>query len=218
MTQTVLLVDDDADVLNSLGRMLRNQPYQLYTARSGEEAVGMLKARKVDVIVVDERMPGMSGTDVLAWVASHYPDVVRIMLTGHAAAETVIRAVNEGRVYYFFTKPCNEAHLGIMIRKALEHKGLLVRQGQLLELTKQQARERQRLNEDLEILERLLSRDLKKPLHSVAQSCQTLMERHRDLFDSKAESLIETTLEAISDMRYMVEKMQERIGVREPAT
>ena len=216
MTHSVLLVDDDADVLNCLGRMLRNQPYRLYTARCGEEAVSTLKARKVDVIVVDERMPGMSGTDVLAWVAANYPDVVRIMLTGHAITETAIRAINEGHVYYFFTKPCHETHLAVMIRKALEHKGLLARQEQLLEITEQQAADRQQFTEDLEVLDRLISRDLKKPLHAVAQSCQSLMEQHRDLFDRKAESLIESTLEAVSDMRYLVEKMQGRIRVWEP--
>jgi DNA-binding NtrC family response regulator len=127
MTHTVLLVDDDAVVLHCLARILQNQPYQLYTARSGTEAVNVLEARRVDVIVSDERMPGMSGTDLFAWVAMYYPGVVRIMLTGRATMETAIRAINEGGVHYFFTKPCNEAHLAVVIRKALEHQNLLVK-------------------------------------------------------------------------------------------
>ena len=131
MTRTVLLVDDDADVLHCLTRMLQRQPYQLYTARSGDEAVTLLKCRQVDVIVADERMPGMSGTDLLAWVARNYPDVVCIMLTGQASIEAVMRAINEGSVFHVFTKPCNEVDLAIMIRKALEHKDILEKQSQL---------------------------------------------------------------------------------------
>ena len=124
MTRTVLLVDDDADVLHCLTRMLQKQPYQLYTARSGDEAMTLLKCRQVDVIVADERMPGMSGSELLAWVARNYPDVMCIMLTGQASVEAVMRAVNEGSVYHVFTKPCNEVDLAIAIRKALEHKEL----------------------------------------------------------------------------------------------
>ncbi len=132
MTRTVLLVDDDADVLHCLTRMLQRQPYQLYTARSGDEAMTLLKCRQVDVIVADERMPGMSGSELLAWVARNYPDVICIMLTGQASVEAVMRAVNEGSVYHVFTKPCNEVDLAIAIRKALEHKELAEQRVQAL--------------------------------------------------------------------------------------
>ena len=122
MDHTVMLVDDDANVLHALARVLRNQPYQLYTARSGNEAMAILKARSVDVIVSDEQMPGISGTDLLAWVSDNYPDVMRIVLTGHATAETAIRAINEGGVFRFFTKPCDEVQLALTIREALERR------------------------------------------------------------------------------------------------
>ena len=134
MTHCVLLVDDDANVLRGLARVLRRQPYELYTARSGDEAMQILKTQSVDVIVSDEQMPGISGADLLAWVAEHYPDVMRIVLTGHATAETAIRAINEGNVYYFFTKPCDEVQLALTIRKALEHKDLLRENRRLFEL------------------------------------------------------------------------------------
>lgn len=139
MHTTVLLVDDDANVLHGLARVLRHQPYQLYTARSGDEAMAILKARDVDVIVSDEQMPGITGSDLLAWVADNYPDVVRIMLTGHATTETAIRAINEGDVYHFFTKPCDEVQLALTIRKALEHKYLLQENRRLLNLHAGQA-------------------------------------------------------------------------------
>jgi DNA-binding NtrC family response regulator len=122
MSATVLLVDDDENLLHGLARVLRHQPFRLLTARSGEEAMWVLKTRSVDVIVADEHMPGMSGTELLAWVARECPQVVRIVLTGHATAATAIRAINDGGVYRFFTKPCHEVELALAIRKAIEEK------------------------------------------------------------------------------------------------
>ena len=87
MERFVLLVDDDENILCGLARVLRQQPYHLYTARTGEEAVEVLKSRSVDVLVADEQMPGMSGSDLLAWSAENYPDVRRIMLTGRATTQ-----------------------------------------------------------------------------------------------------------------------------------
>ena len=122
MKPTVLLVDDDEGVLHGLARALRHQPYRLHTARSAEEAIWAMKSGRVDVIVSDETMPGMPGSDLLAWSAGAFPDVVRIMLTGNATTATAIRAINEGAVYHFFTKPCDVVQLAITIRKALEHR------------------------------------------------------------------------------------------------
>lgn len=128
---TVLLVDDDENILHSLARALRQQPYQLLSTRSAEEAMWTLKTRPVDVIVADECMPGMSGSDLMAWVAESYPEVKRIILTGQATMVTAIRAINEGGVYHFFTKPCDVVELAITIRKAIEHKRPLEESQQL---------------------------------------------------------------------------------------
>lgn len=116
----VLLVDDDENLLRALARALRFQPYHVYTARSGQEALGVLKSHPIDVIVADERMPGLSGSDLLTWVAAHCPEVVRIVLTGHPSAETAIRAINEADVFRFFTKPCDTVRLALAIRQAIE--------------------------------------------------------------------------------------------------
>ena len=126
MENVVLLVDDDRNILHGLTRALYRQPYRLYTATSAQEALLVLKGRRVDVIVSDEQMPGMCGGDLLAWAADNCPDVMRIMLTGHPTVETLIRAINKGAVYQFFTKPCDPVLLALTIRKALERKALLV--------------------------------------------------------------------------------------------
>jgi len=126
MNDVVLLVDDDSNLLRSMARLLRHQPYQLFTARSGKEALLILKSRKVDVVVTDEQMPGMSGGDLLAWIAANQPDVARIVLTGQPTVDGTIRAINEGAVHQYFTKPCNPARLAVAIRKAMEEKAALI--------------------------------------------------------------------------------------------
>jgi DNA-binding NtrC family response regulator len=137
----VLLVDDDENLLHALTRSLRRQPYQIFTARSGSEAVWVLKTNDVDVLVADEQMPGMSGSDLLAWVAENYPDTMRIMLTGQASATVAIRAINEGKAYHFFTKPCDHVQLALMIRKAIEHRALVRENQRLLAANQEQLRE-----------------------------------------------------------------------------
>jgi len=123
---TVLLVDDEALVLQGLMRVLSRQPYRVLTAQSGEEAISLLDRDAVDVIVIDERMPGMSGCELIHWVAENRPGIVRIMLSGHATMQTVIRAVNEGDVFYFLVKPCPDLLLVTTINRAIEYHDVLV--------------------------------------------------------------------------------------------
>ncbi len=139
MSHTLLLVDDDPNILSGLARVLHKEPYTILTANTAEQAAALLETGPVDVIVTDEEMPGMSGTEFLSRVAAQYPDVIRIVLTGHPSVPAVMRAINEGKVYHFFTKPCNEIDLAITIRHALEQQELTEKTRDLLEVTKQQS-------------------------------------------------------------------------------
>ncbi|MCA9247827.1 MAG: response regulator [Planctomycetales bacterium] len=120
MQSTILLVDDEPNVLYALVRGLRHQPYRIFTATSAEEAMVAMKSQSVDLLVTDEQMTGMPGTRLLAWVAEHFPDVVRIVLTGHPSVDLMLSAVNEGRVFRVFTKPCNDMDLALAIREGLD--------------------------------------------------------------------------------------------------
>jgi DNA-binding NtrC family response regulator len=122
MQRVILLVDDEPYILQLLTRALRNDSYTIYTARTADESVNILKGHKVDLIVSDDRMPGLSGMEFLAWVTKWFPDVPRIMLTGHPSEQTEMRAMEECRVYRFFTKPCDVEELAKAIRTALESK------------------------------------------------------------------------------------------------
>ena len=120
----VLLVDDEEQVLRGLARVLWRQPYRIFTTRSGSEAINVLKSRKIHVVVCDEQMPDMSGTDLLAWVAAHLPEVGRIVLTGHPSAESAITAINRAQVYRYFLKPCDPVALALAICEILEQQRL----------------------------------------------------------------------------------------------
>jgi two-component system, probable response regulator PhcQ len=119
---TILFIDDDPDILSGLIRQLRDIPYQVLTASSADEAVRSIESAEVDLVICDQEMPGMSGTEFLSWLAKHHPDIVRILLTGHASLETALQAINEGRIYHFFEKPCDPIQLKVTIRHALEQK------------------------------------------------------------------------------------------------
>jgi len=138
MPNKVLFVDDEPHVTEALKRVLRKQPYEVLSANSAEGALEILAREPVDVVVSDERMPGMSGSQFLAIVCRDYPDTIRMMLTGHASLEAAIRAINEGEIYRFFTKPCNEVDLAVTIRQALQLKDLMAESQQLRQVVQDQ--------------------------------------------------------------------------------
>jgi diguanylate cyclase (GGDEF)-like protein/PAS domain S-box-containing protein len=124
---TLLLVDSDTGILASLKRLLRRENYRTLTATTGEEALGLLAERQVGVILVDQRMPGMTGTEFLARARIMHPDAVRVVLSGYTDLDSVTEAVNRGEIYKFLTKPWDDADLLDAIRAAFRHYGESVR-------------------------------------------------------------------------------------------
>lgn len=115
------------------------EPYELLVADSAEKALEIFKSQPVDVVISDEMMPGMLGSEFLVLVRRKYPDTIRMILTGHASIESAIRAINEGQIYHFFTKPCRIYDLAITIRKALQQKELMKESRELLRLAQRQS-------------------------------------------------------------------------------
>lgn len=120
MNSTILLVDDDRNLLQGYIRALRGQPFRVLTAENASEAAHVLKTQPVDLVVSDEHMPGMSGTEFLAWVAQAFPNVVRIVLTGQPSVSSAMRAINEGHAFRYLTKPCQDFELAMTIRDGLD--------------------------------------------------------------------------------------------------
>ena len=122
MSHKVLFVDDEPKVTRAIKHTLRKENYEILSAVSAQEALGILERESVDVVVSDEQMPGMSGSELLARVCREYPDTVRIILTGQASLEAAVRAINEGEIYRFLEKPCDAEELATAIRQALQQR------------------------------------------------------------------------------------------------
>ena len=125
MKARVLFVDDEARILQGLKRMLRPQrhEWEMSFAGSGREALGIMDSSPFDVIVADMRMPGMNGAELLDEVRRRHPRTVRIVLSGHADQETVLRAV--GQAHQYLTKPCEPDKLKSTIARARALRELL---------------------------------------------------------------------------------------------
>jgi len=147
MNHGILLVDDEPNVLSALERALLDEPYTIYSAESGEEGLERLSQAKVKVIVSDERMPGMGGAEFLSRVKELQPQVVRIMLTGHASVESTMKAVNRGEIYRFFIKPWDDTELILSLRSAVEKYDLEEENRRLLRTVKRQSQELKMLEE-----------------------------------------------------------------------
>jgi diguanylate cyclase (GGDEF)-like protein/PAS domain S-box-containing protein len=115
---TLLLVDDEENILNALTRMLRRDGYRILTAKGAEEALDVLARNDVQVILSDQRMPGASGTEFLSKVKEMYPETVRMVLSGYTELAAVTAAINQGAIYKFITKPWNDEELRTQIRDA----------------------------------------------------------------------------------------------------
>lgn len=120
MERTILLVDDEANILSALTRLLRPAGYTILRAGSGKEGLELLAQHEVGVIVSDQRMPEMTGVEFLRKAHELYPDTVRIVLSGYTDLNSVTDAINHGAIYKFLTKPWEDNLLRANIEEAFQ--------------------------------------------------------------------------------------------------
>lgn len=148
--RTLLCIDDEPNILNALKRLLRKEDFRLLTAGSGKEGLRLLTENEVHVVLSDQRMPEMSGTEFLKEVKTAYPDIIRIILTGYTDVDSISEAINEGHLYKFFLKPWNDQNLKLEIRQAMEQYDLVQDNKRLHDRVLQQNEELKKINENLE--------------------------------------------------------------------
>ena len=115
----ILYVDDEADNLTVFKSNFRRF-YKVHTANSASEGIEILKNNDIHVIITDQRMPEITGVEFLESIIGDYPDSIRMILTGFSDVEAIIKAINQGQVYKYITKPWDREDLKITIDKALE--------------------------------------------------------------------------------------------------
>ncbi len=147
---TVLFVDDEVNILKALQRLLRNEPMKVLTASRPKEAIELLDTTPAQVVVSDQRMPEMSGVDLLSTIRERHPDMVRMMLTGYTEMNIAVEAINKGEIYRLITKPWNDDELKATLRQAFDHYDLKGEIKRLNQVTREQNFKLQDMNRNLE--------------------------------------------------------------------
>ncbi|ADR18709.1 response regulator [Calditerrivibrio nitroreducens] len=142
----ILFVDEEEKVFNSFKREVSFLPVDLYYAGNGEEALKILEEQNIDLLISDERMTGITGSELISIVRERFPMVVSIIITGYADFDSIIKAVNSGQVCKYILKPWNKLELIMTIKNAIEYK----RDKELILNLKSQLREKEDLLSSLE--------------------------------------------------------------------
>jgi putative nucleotidyltransferase with HDIG domain len=120
MAETVLFVDDEANILSAIERLFVERDFTLLTAGSAEQALGLLQTRQVSVLVSDHRMPGMSGIELLARSSQVSPDTIQVLMTAFADLQTAVAAINRSEIFRFVAKPWENEQLREVVRECLD--------------------------------------------------------------------------------------------------
>ncbi|WP_437738276.1 ATP-binding protein [Sorangium sp. So ce1335] len=170
---TLLIVDDERETLKALRRELRRD-YEVLVAESAEEGYAVLRERPVDVVLSDQRMPGMTGTEFYARVKAEFPETVRLLMTAYADTNAAIQAINEGGVHRFIPKPWDPQGLAGILKDAFsqrerlgERKRLLSRLEAQVEALDQANRELAEQSQRSHELVGIAAHDLRNPIAAI---------------------------------------------------
>ena len=172
--KNVLFLDDEADILSALERLLIAEPYGILQTSDPDEALDLIGKHPIKVVVSDQRMPKMSGVEFLRKVKERYPDKMRILLSGYVDFSTAEEAINFGEVFRFITKPWKTTYLKASILHAIDQYNLLQMNNMLLATSIRKTEEVDALNKRLQAMfetqkgfTSTVSHELRTPLASI---------------------------------------------------
>lgn len=171
-SHNILIVDDEKNIISALKRLLRNENYNILSGNSGAEGLEILKNEAVQLIISDQRMPGMNGTEFLSRVMNDYPDIIRIILSGYTDIDSITEAINKGHIYKFLLKPWNDSSLVLEIRQALDQYDLIEANRKLHTTVLEQNKKLKMINEKLEkmVSDRTLALEIKNHALELSQT------------------------------------------------
>jgi putative nucleotidyltransferase with HDIG domain len=194
----VLFVDDEVNILKAVKRLLRNEAWEVLCAGRPQEALELLDTSAVQVVVSDQRMPEMSGVDLLSAVRERHPDVVRMMLTGYTEMNVAVEAINRGEIFRLITKPWNDEELKATLRQAFDHFDLKEEIKRLNQVTREQNFKLQDMNRNLE--------------YKVRERTKQVAEKHHELRTAYVQT-IRALAEAVDAKDAYTRGHSERVGV-----
>ncbi len=187
--ETILVVDDDEDILDLIERHLSNRGYEVLTAYDGEQAISLLDKLMFDLVITDLKMPKFDGMEVLRKAKEKDPNIEVVILTGHGTMDSVVEALRDGGAFDYLQKPLhNIKQLSFVTKKALERKRLRLENQKLVEA----------LNETNSRLREKLTR-VSKDLTGVVQ-----------LISSSSDNEIKNTVIPVLDALISVLKSEEK--------
>lgn len=162
--ETILVVDDDEDILDLIERHLSNRGYEVLTAYDGEQAISLLDKLMFDLVITDLKMPKFDGMEVLRRAKEKDPNIEVVILTGHGTMDSVVEALRDGGAFDYLQKPLhNIKQLSFVTKKALERKRLRLENQKLVEaLNETNSRLREKLTR--------VSKDLTGVVHLISSS------------------------------------------------
>lgn len=173
---TVLFVDDEPNILNSLKRLFRPTGFRILTAPGGQEGLDLLSTESVDVVVSDMRMPQMDGAAFLKAVRERHPQIERILLTGFADMESTVSAVNEGGISRYLNKPWKDQEILSTVKDAVDRGRLQAEVVRLNALTAEQNAKLKDMNTELEARVLARTRDLQTAIGKIKEANASLKQ------------------------------------------
>jgi signal transduction histidine kinase len=172
---TILVVDDEPASLRAIARTLRDG-HRVATAPTAAQGLAALASETIALMIVDQRMPEMTGTELLARAAAEYPETIRVLLTGYTDIDTLVEAINTGRVYYYLTKPWEPHELRLVVRRSLERYDAEAERRRLIrELEQAWQRARREADQKGRLLT-LATHELGTPLHILSNALALMVE------------------------------------------
>lgn len=151
---TLLVVDDEADVCDSVHDLLRRE-FTVLRARSADEGLKLMREHEIHIIMTDQRMPKVTGVELLKSIRAGHPQAIRMLFTGFADLDAVIAAINQGHIFKFLKKPWQPEDLEEAVRDAAEEYDRLVEHAETMERLRV---ELQHLRERITLLEKEVER------------------------------------------------------------
>jgi signal transduction histidine kinase len=179
------VTDDDVATLKTISAGLEDMGYRVTTAANGQEALALLRKKAFNIVIVDIRLPDISGLEILETAKELNPEAAVIMITGHASIETAVDAINEG-AYAYILKPVAMNEVGNIINNALREQQLLIENRELVESLQQSNRKLEEANRALEQVIRTrsdfmaiarTSHELRTPLNSIIGFSEVLLDK-----------------------------------------
>ncbi|MBF0456019.1 MAG: response regulator [Magnetococcales bacterium] len=214
----LLVVDDEMEIIKSLRRQFM-RTFKVYIANSAAEGLEILKSNSIQVIISDQRMPEMTGSEFFAKAKERYPDAMRLLLTGYADINAVIQAINDGNIFRYVMKPWNPVELDTIVQEAFEKYELIIQNRFLVEqLANQNAQLEDRVLvrtkevEDANSLKdkfvSLVAHDLRGPLAAIINSLEQLTaSRQSETLDQNSNTIISSLIDTGNNMLHMVETL-----------